>query len=67
MNEVNKSVDRIELLHPFVGKWVMLSPDETKVISSGDSFQEVLQNAKGRYTKENVVTLVPPVNEGMIL
>lgn len=49
-----------ELISPYEGKYVALSPDETQVVGVGDRLEEVIKEAKKKGIKDPVVTTVPP-------
>jgi len=61
------AIDRVELLRPYVGKWVVLSRDETKVVAFGDDPKTAMRRVPKDETEGIVLTLVPPANSGMIL
>jgi hypothetical protein len=60
-------IDRVELLRPYIGKWVVLSGDETKVLAFGDDPKMVMRQIPKDEVEEILLTLVPPANSGMIL
>lgn len=49
-----------ELLSPYEGKWVALSPDEARVVGVGDHLEEAVEEAKKNGIKDPVVTTAPP-------
>lgn len=57
--KTNKGVDLSKILSRFKGKWVALSPDEKKVVSSGDSLKEVQSKALKRGEKDPILFRVP--------
>ncbi len=47
-------------LRPFVNKWIVLSPDRSKVISSGDSIEEATSGIESADKKNTAVMKVLP-------
>lgn len=63
----SNSVDHANLLRPYVGKWVVLTCDQTRVVASGRDLKEAMRLTPKDEVGDVVVTLVPPENAGMIL
>ena len=57
-NKMDKAKD-LTILKEYTDKWVALSPDESKVISSGDTAREALDNSIRLGEKEPILTKVP--------
>lgn len=55
MNAKNaKNYNLIKILKPYENKWVALSPDHKKVVSSGDTLSDTAKKIK-KYHKDEVV------------
>jgi hypothetical protein len=54
-----KLPDRAELLRPLVGKWVILSGDESRVLAYGRTLRAAIRRVKGCRPEDTVVTRVP--------
>ena len=54
-----------EILKPFENKWVALSADETKVLSSGDTLSEVESKLNEKEKHEAVFFKVIPFSVGV--
>jgi hypothetical protein len=66
-NRNTRHIDRADLLRPYAGRWVVLSRDETKVVAVGDDLKTAICRVPEGKAEGIVLTLVPPVNSGMIL
>ena len=53
------------ILKPFENKWVALSPDETQVVSSGDTLLEAESKLSEKERHEAVFFKVVPFNVGV--
>lgn len=60
-------VDHADLLRPYVGKWVVLSQDESRVLASGRTLNEATRRVHGVKRECTVVTLVPPDDVVLLL
>jgi len=52
--KIVKNYNLIEILKPYANKWVALSPDHKKVVSSGSTLSNTAKKIK-RYRKDEVV------------
>jgi hypothetical protein len=66
-NKPSKSSGHAELLRPYEGKWVVLSADETRVLSSGLTLDEAVRKVRDICIEDTVITRVVPGNVCMIL
>ncbi len=46
--KIVKNYNLIELLKPYANKWVALSPDHKKVVSSGDTLEKTAAKTKDK-------------------
>ena len=60
-----KAPDLKEILKPFENKWVALSPDETEVVSSGDTLTEAESKLNEKEKHEVVFFKVIPFTVGI--
>ena len=60
-----KAPDLNVILKPFENKWVALSPDETQVVSSGDTLFEAESKLNEKERHEAVFFKVIPFNVGI--
>ncbi len=56
---MTKALDFSKIAKKFKGKWVALTEDEKKVISSGRSAKETLEKAKEEGFKNPILFMVP--------
>ena len=62
-----QAVDLTELLNAYLNKWVALSADRTKVIGSGVTLKEALDEALNKGVEDSVVTFVPAISSPHVL
>lgn len=60
-----KAPDLNKILRPFENKWVALSPDETEVVSSGDTLSEAESKLNEKERHEVVFFKVIPFTVGV--
>jgi len=56
---MTKALDFTQIVKKYKGKWVALTEDEKKVISSGKSAKEALEKAKKEGLKRPILFRVP--------
>lgn len=55
----NKSLDFSKIIEQYKGKWVALTEDEKKVVSSGNTAKKTLEKAKRGGFKNPILFKVP--------
>jgi len=60
MKKPSKKKNLAEIIKPYENKWVALSPDESAVVSSGDTMQEAESNVNPKELEEVIFMKVPP-------
>jgi hypothetical protein len=58
-----KKPDLTEVIKPYEDKWVALSADQTKVVSSGDTLKEVEAHLDPQQISEVIFMRVPPFDK----
>ena len=56
---MNKSLDFTKIVEKHKGKWVALTEDEKRVVSSGESAKETLEKAKEQGLRNPILFKVP--------
>ncbi len=56
---MNKALDFTKIIEKYRGKWVALSEDEKKVVSSGKTARETLERAKKEGLENPILFMVP--------
>ena len=52
--------DFIEIHKKYKGKWIALTLDEKKVIASGESLEQILEESKKKGLEHPIVMRIPP-------
>ncbi len=65
-SEVANVVDLSTLLKPYKGKWVILSEDKSRVLSSADNMEDAIRES-GKYKNHPILVRVPDENTAHLL
>ena len=57
--ELKTTIDLSKILKPYSNEWVALSEDEKRVVASGKTIKETLQEANKKGEKSPIITKVP--------
>jgi hypothetical protein len=60
------AVDLTELLRPYTSGWVAVSADQTRVVGSADTLEEVIERAIDHYEVNALYIKVIPPEEGYV-